>query len=202
MAEKLAALAEQNREAAKSIGNLTPDEFLRAHRMMREAKRAQGEASAEIARAGKRLKTIGVDARAYKLFERLMEMDVDDAGMVLRTALTFARWASHPVQGDLFAPDLAADPSPVARQEFKEFEIEDAGYRAGFAGEKIEATPYNPETPDSTDYATWRSGWHKGQGARVHASFGGEPDEAEADQTVNAQPGRRPRRPRRTDPVH
>jgi hypothetical protein len=195
MAEKLAALVEDT--APQSGGNLTPDAFLAAYRQMRQAKRIQGEAAAEVARAGKRLKTIGVDRRAYDLFEKLMDLDTDEAKGVLQSALTFARWASHPIQMDMFAPDPSAEPSPVAKREFGEFEVEDAGYRAGFAGEKIEANPHSPDTPDDASYVVWRTGWHNGQAARVHKSFGGRPEEAESDQTVNAQAGTRPNRPRR-----
>lgn len=194
MAEKLSDIAEDD---GGRRSNLTPDAFLAAYRQMRQAKREQGEAAASVARAGKRLKSIGVDRRAYELFERLMDLDIDEAKTVIESALTYARWANHPVQLDLFGRPQQDEPSDDAQREFAEFDVEDRGYAAGFSGEKIESNPYNPETPNSPAYALWRTGWHNGQAARVHKAFGGKPEESEADQTTNPQPGRRPGRPRR-----
>lgn len=171
MAEKLADLAQPPK-----AGNLTPDSFLEAYREMREAKRAQSEAGTAVARVGKKLKALGADARAFKLFETLMALDIDEAQTVLTAAVKYAGWADHPLQLELFADMQFESASPKAKVEFKEFEVEDEGYVAGFKGMKASDNPYAADKADDPSHVIWLRGWHKGQAALAHKSFGGKPE--------------------------
>lgn len=194
MAEKLMNDAVDAPTAAGD-SNLTPESFLDVFREWREVRREQSASATAVARVGKKMKTIGIDKQAFDLFEKLSDMDPDDAVRVLKTVMRYGKWAgrSFASQQDLFHGMAIEQPKSKALAEFTEFEIEDAGYVAGFGGQKIEDNPYSPEDPDSPNYAVWRKGWHKGQEARVHKSFSGDKAAAAGAGEVKAARGARGR---------
>lgn len=156
--------------------NLTPETFLEVFREWREVRREQSASATAVARVGKRMKSIGIDKQAFDMFEKLSEMDPDDAVNLLKTVMRYGKWAARgfATQQDLFRGMAVEVPKEAARADFHEFEIEDQGYVAGFQGRKIDENPYPHEEADNPNYAIWRTGWHKGQAARVEKAFGGE----------------------------
>jgi ribosome modulation factor len=156
--------------------NLTPESFLEVFREWREVRREQSASATAVARVGKRMKSIGIDKQAFDMFEKLSDMDPDDAVNLLKTVMRYGKWANRQfaTQQDLFRGMAVEVPKETARADFHEFEIEDQGYVAGFEGRKIEENPHPHEEADNPNYAIWRKGWHKGQEARVHKAFGGD----------------------------
>jgi hypothetical protein len=176
-------------------GNLTPETFLECYRAFREARREQSEAGTTVARIGKRMKDVGINRMAFKIFEDLSNLDTDEAVIVLKAVVKYGRWADKPFthQTDLFMGMAVEKPKAEARREFHEFEIEDAGYRAGFAGQPIDSNPHSHDEADNPAYALWRTGWQRGQEALVHKKFAGDKEAV-----PQASPGKRGR-PKRKD---
>ena len=173
--------------------NLTPESFLELLRERRLAKREQSEAGTLIARVGKKMKELGVNRTAFEIFEKLCDLETDEAIVVLKSVVRYGTWAEKPyaTQAELFPAMAVEKPKEAARTEFTEFQIEDAGYKAGYSGEPIDNNPHAPGEADDASYAIWRKGWHNGQEARVHKAFGGETP------NTSASPGKRGKPPKR-----
>lgn len=169
--------------------NLTPETFLELLRERRLSRREQSEAGTYVARVGKRMKDLGINREAFAIFEKLSDMETDEALVVLKAVVRYGKWAERPfaTQGELFAGMAVEQPKQKAKDEYDEFQVDDEGYNAGFGGQPIDSNPYNQADADSPNFVLWRGGWHKGQEARVHKAFGGKPQE------VTASPGKRGR---------
>lgn len=157
--------------------NLTPESFLEAYREFQLARREQSEAGTKVARAGKKMKAIGINKLAFEIFEKLSQIETDEARACLKAVMRYGTWADRPyaIQQDLFHGMAIEVPKAEAKTEFAEFEVEDAGYKAGLNGERIDANPYSPQDADDARYTLWRRGWENGQAAAVHKAFGGKP---------------------------
>lgn len=169
--------------------NLTPETFLEVYRAWRLGRREQSESGTAIARIGRQMKAVGINKMAFDIFEKLGQLDTDEAITVMKAVIRYGSWAGkgYAVQQDFFAGLAVEKVKDKAKVEFSEFEVEDAGYKAGYDGQPIDNNPHEPSDADDPSYALWRTGWNKGQAARVHKAFGGEAP------NTSASPGRRGR---------
>lgn len=179
-------MAEKLLDSPPPGGNLTPETFLECLQAYNLAMRERDESSASVLRVGKRMKKVGISKEAFDLFMKLSKMEPDEATILLKTVIRYGQWASRPFasQQDMFHGLAIEKPKEKAAVEFTEFEIEDAGYKAGFKGQKIEDNPYSADEADSPAYVLWRRGWTNGQAALAKKAFGGE-DGGGDDKVVN-----------------
>jgi len=180
--------------------NLTPETFLEVYRAWRLGRREQSESGTAVARIGKKMKDVGINKMAFDIFEKLSQLDTDEAVTVMKCVMRYASWTGkgYAVQQDFFTGLAIEKPKDKAKVEFSEFEIEDLGYKAGYDGQPIDNNPYEPSDANDPAYTIWRAGWNAGQAARVHKSFGGEAP------NTSSSPGRRgrPRKDKGTPPAN
>ncbi len=157
MAEKL---------APPVTSNLTPNTFLGLYREIATAQREIEAATGRKRAILKRAKGAGVDLDALALMQRLANLEPEDAEMRLRNLVRYSHWADMQIgaQADLFGATDDQHPNDKARGEHLEFQADDAGYRAGYAGDAIDTNPHQAGTPV---FDRWRQGWHNGQAALV-----------------------------------
>ncbi|CAB4144687.1 hypothetical protein UFOVP469_45 [uncultured Caudovirales phage] len=190
-------MAEKLIPAPSGTSNLTPETFLEVYGQWRLAKRGHDETSTAVARVGKKMADVGIDKAAFQMFEKLSKLEADEATTLLKTVIRYGSWAGRgfATQQDMFAGLAIEQPKESARAEHAAAEVENAGYVAGWKGEKADINPFDPAAPDSPNYVRWMDGWNKGQAAKVqHVMGGDDSDEADGDgqvRKIGARKGRR-----------
>ena len=166
-----------------SGSNLTPETFLECLREWRKARQEQSERGTLVARIGKKMKNVGINKLAFDIFEKLNDLETDEALACLKAIVRYGKWTEKPyaTQLDMFRDMPVEKPKAKAVEKYVEYEADEAGYKAGFSGEPIDNNPHFQGEPDDSLYASWRVGWQRGQAARVEKSFGGkEPKQAKS----------------------
>jgi hypothetical protein len=140
--------------------NVPPDVFRRHYRDIRDAKDAHAETGMALARLKKAAKSDGIDLDAFKMLEKLGDLDTDEALMQLRHLRLYALWTEKPfvTQLDMFGqPEPKPDDGPD--DEHKEWEMADAGSAAGKAGHTRDT---NPNQAGSALHVAWDRAWKLG----------------------------------------
>jgi hypothetical protein len=110
----------------------------------------------------KRLKNDGLDTKGILATVALSKLDPEVVRNQLRTQLHYMALRNMPVtQDDLFAGQDLGVTAKTNEQE-TQWEAEDAGYRAGRNGVRIDEAPYPAGSPL---HVRWLEFWHKGQAA-------------------------------------
>lgn len=166
-------------------------------RKIREAKRAQDDANAAMARVKKDAKNGGLEMKSIKLLETLSREDDDVLEVVLGKAIDYAK-----VLGMAFAKQLSLfagertepDVSHAEMEKHKEWEAGEAGLRAGRDGDAASANPYPLGSPG---YVAWAKQHTAGLTERATAarSLNTEAERVadNATATKKAAQGRKPR---------
>ena len=143
-----------------TLGNRPSDEEFRAlsgeaRRLDREIESLRGQRRA----FAKRMKSAGINLAAFKLATSITKLDEGEAASELKDTLDYMRLFRMPMtQADLGFTD--GEPTVKVVREDDLWDAEEAGFRAGRHGEKIEACPY----PTGSElFVTWRAWWGKGQ---------------------------------------
>jgi hypothetical protein len=138
----------------------------------------------------KRLKSDGLNTRSIINAVNVSKLDPEEVRNQLRSDLHYMALRNMPVtQSDLFEGQSYETTAKTQEQE-QQWEAEDAGYKAGRHGAKIEDAPYPPGTEL---HVRWLEFWHKGQAAiarelgdnaRVAPASRGRPARKQTQETV------------------
>jgi hypothetical protein len=191
--------------------NVPPDVFVRHWREIRTAKDAHAETGMALARAKKAAKGSGIDLDAFKMLEKLSDLDADEMEMQFRHLRIYAKWIELPagMQAALFGEDDEPIPEPDATviQHQRDFNATEAGLAAGKSGELRGA---NTHTPGSSEHVAWDKAWLKGNrvwlkaqqkiasemGPRGHGQREQSDQSAGTNSTAPSSPARRGRKPK------
>jgi len=177
------------------LGNLRPDTFLKHFRQISDLATAHRNAGAELVRAKKEAKESGVDLASFKLVQKLLVLDNDEAEGQLRRAIQYASWLEMPLgsQFSLF-PQTAAladldggiapvrgvgdknePPSDDASAEQRAWAAGEAGFTAGKQGKsRVDDNPYATGT---ALFVEFDRGFMRGQAA-IAAKLGANAKQA------------------------
>lgn len=150
-------MAERTEAAAK--GNLTPETYLEHYRAIRDAKKKQEQATAEMRLARKRAKAGGVNLSDMDAAIRLRDLDADERDTHLRNLGRYAAWMGAPLgaQATLFGE--VEMPTEKAAAEHAAYEARERGYTDGTHGAPADNNPYPAGSPHA---AEWARGWADG----------------------------------------
>lgn len=148
----------------KESNGIAPEDFLSLYRAMKDTKRQKDEAAAAHKAARENFKAAGGDLNAMKIVDHLQKVDDAEAELLMRETLRYAGWLGLEIgtQTELFGDAPQIDLTAGIQSQHREWEVEQAGYKAGKAGEPIDNCPHPGGSPFFT---RWRSGWHDGQAA-------------------------------------
>ncbi len=151
---------------APASNAVSPEEFLALYRRIKDTKRAKDEASSAHKAAREDFKAKGGDLNALKIVDHLQGLDDAEAELRMRETLRYAAWLGLEIgtQIELFGETPQIDLTASVTAAHREWETEQAGYKAGKGGEPIDNCPHPGGSPHHT---RWRSGWHDGQAALV-----------------------------------
>lgn len=161
-------------------------------RQIREAKRAQDDANAGLARVKKAAKGAGIEMSAIKTLEGLSKMDDDVLEVHLNKTFEYASALGMPFakQLSMFATSEAPAVSDREMEEHKTWEAGDQGLKAGRDGEPASA---NPWPLGSAGYVAWSKQHAIGLGERMTAeSMDSTESERPADVAAATKRGRKP----------
>ncbi|WP_043836322.1 ribosome modulation factor [Muricoccus aerilatus] len=152
------AMAE--RVEAASPSNLKPETYLEHYRAIRDAKKKQEQATAEMRLARKRAKASGVNLGDMDAAIRLRDLDADERDTHLKNLARYTTWMGAPLgaQATLFG-DIEK-PTEKAAAEHAAYEARERGYTDGTQGAREDGNPYPVGTPHA---AEWHRGWTDGK---------------------------------------
>ena len=143
---------------------LAPEDFLKLYRAIKDTKRVKDEASSAHKAARENFKAAGGDLNAMKIVDHLQGLDDAEAELRMRETLRYAAWLGLEIgtQIDMFGDAPQVDLTASVASQHREWEAEQAGYKAGKAGEPIDNCPHSGGSPY---FVRWRQGWNDGQAA-------------------------------------
>lgn len=153
-------------DTAMASNGMSPEDFLRHYRAMKEAKRRKVEAAEAFKAARADFKAAGGDLNAFKIVEHLQTLDDADAELRMRETLRYAAWLDLDIgtQTDMFGDGPQVDLTGAVQAQHREWQAEQDGYKAGKDGQPIDNCPHAGGSPFFT---RWRAGWRDGQAALV-----------------------------------
>lgn len=159
--------------------NPRPDAFIEMFLENLALKRAVDEANGRYRAHRKRMETAGVDLKGLALTERFRKLEPDAAAAQLAAFRRYAAWLEMPVgtQPELFAEPVAGDaPAPAASAQLRAAAADEAGFKAGKAGDDRDS---RPEELEGEEAEAWDAGWLRGQAVIANRiAAGGEPEAA------------------------
>jgi ribosome modulation factor len=143
---------------------LAPEDFLTLYRAIKDTKRLKDEAAAAHKAARENFKAAGGDLNAMKIVDHLQGLDDAEAELRMRETLRYAAWLGLEIgtQTELFGSAPQVDLTASVASQHREWEAEQAGYKAGKASEPIDNCPHSGGSPY---FSRWRQGWNDGQAA-------------------------------------
>jgi len=146
-----AAMAERVETTPKS--NLPPESYLEHYRAIRDAKKLQEQATAQMRLARKRAKAGGVNLGDMDAAIRLRDLDADERDTHLRNLARYAAWMGAPLgeQGSLFGE--VEKPTEKAAAEHAAYEARQRGYTDGTQGTPADGNPFPAGTPHAAEWA-------------------------------------------------
>ena len=186
-------MAENLTAASNGPPIIDPNNFATLKGELRLAIVAKDSAVAKLRSIRKRMEDAGCDMKALDLQMRLEKLDDDVREIQLRNVARYATWSGKPLgaQGALFGTDDAAGPAEKARDELREADVYEAGYRAAQGGQKHDD---NPHAAGSGMNQRWAQGWHAGKKVLDEVAAGRPPKETKEGAR---RPGRRAARQER-----
>jgi ribosome modulation factor len=186
-------MAENLTTASNGPPIIDPSAFATMKGELRLAIVAKDSAVAKLRSIRKRMEDAGCDMRALDLQMKLEKQDDDAREIMLRNVSRYATWSGKPLgaQGALFGTDDAAGPAEKARDELREAEAYEAGYRAAQGGQKLDDCPHPTGTGTMQ---RWCQGWQAGRNVMDEVAAGRPPKETKEGAR---RPGRRAARQER-----
>lgn len=156
--------AEPDGDTSLASNGMSPEEFLKHYRAMKDAKRRKEEAGEAFKAARADFKAAGGDLNAMKIVEHFQTLDDTDAELRMRETLRYASWLDLDIgtQTDMFGDAPQVNLTGAVQAEHQSWVAEQAGYKSGKDGEPIDNCPHAGGSPY---HVSWRRGWHDGQAA-------------------------------------
>lgn len=170
-------------ERAAATNTPSPDESLAWMRQIQTQMRVCDSENAVLRNLWKRAKSSGENIKEMRATIADSRLDPTEVVSNMRDRARYQRLRRIPVTAEAI---FSWEETITDKTETEEltWDVEEAGYRAGRNGAKIDDNPHNPGTEF---YVVWRSWWHKGQEA-IARELG--PD-AEQASTSREHPARR-----------
>ncbi len=171
--------SEPDGDTSLASNGMSPEEFLKHYRAMKDAKRCKEEAGEAFKATRAAFKAVGGDLNAFKIVEHLQSLDDADAELRMRETLRYASWLDLDIgtQADMFGGAQQINLTGAVQAEHQAWVSEQAGYKSGKDGEPIDNCPHPGGSPF---HVSWRRGWHDGQAAIAAAMRPKDDPEAHA----------------------